>query len=132
MWNDEGFSPGPPPERRLRERRSLYQSYLDAVDWTDPDHVRRALRVFAHTAEGYPPEQLARAQKCLSLDGYEVTGEGRIVGGPPALQARPSAVALPEQALANLTDPSAIREGLARIERAVGEDPSLATATIPE
>lgn len=127
MWKDEGFSPGPPPEGVGGERRNLYQSYLDAVDWTDPGHVRRALKVFAHTAEGYAPDYLKRAYKCLALDGYEVTEDGRIVGGPPELETNRSAtVALPEHALANLTDPSAIREGLDRIERAVVDDPPLA------
>jgi hypothetical protein len=126
MWSDEGFAPGPPPEGVGGERRSLYQSYLDAVDWTDPGQVQRALKVFAHTAEGYAPESLERAYKYLAIDGFEVTDGGRITGGPPALHAPASAVGLPEHTLANLTDPSAIREGLARIERAVADDPPLA------
>ena len=35
MWEDEGFEHGPIPELG-GERRSLYQAYLDAVDWSDP------------------------------------------------------------------------------------------------
>jgi hypothetical protein len=47
MWQDERFAPGPDPDPPVGGQRvSLFQSYRDTVDWTDPSHVHRALRVF--------------------------------------------------------------------------------------
>ncbi len=117
MWDDQGFEPGPIPDDIGGERRSLYQAYLNAVDWTDPGQVGRALRVFEATAHDVESQYLESAYKCLAQDGYRVSEEGRILG---------AGVGLPERSLANLTDPSAIREGLARIQSSVFDDPPLA------
>ena len=47
MWQDERFAPGPDSDPPVGGQRvSLFQSYRDTVDWTDPSHVHRALRVF--------------------------------------------------------------------------------------
>lgn len=113
MWQDEGFAPGP-GNAESGERRNLYQCYLDAVDWADPGHVGRALRVFEVTAQGIDPEYTKGAFGYLTRDGYRVEENGRITGGPVAV--------LRDGALADLADPSAIREGLQRISRALQED----------
>lgn len=117
MWQDEGFEAGPSPEDVSGVRRSLYQAYLNAVDWSDPGQAARALRVFEQTARGVAPEYLEAAYGCLARDGYQVSEEGRITGG---------AVALREGSLADISDPSAITAGLERISGAVTDDPALA------
>lgn len=125
MWQDEGFAPGPPDPDLTGERRSLYQSYLDSVDWTDQGHVRRALRVFEQTARGYEPEYAKNAYDLLGRDGYRILDNGRIAGGP--------IVDLREGALAGLSDAAAIRENLGRISRAIEhDDPALAIGSAKE
>lgn len=124
MWQDEGFAPGP-DNTEVGERRSLYQSYLDAVDWSDAGHVARALRVFEQTARGIEPQYTKDAFDYLSFDGYRVEASGRIVGGPVAV--------FREGALADLDHPDAIRENLDRITRAIeGDDPAQAIGSAKE
>lgn len=124
MWQDEGFAPGPDNDLD-GVRRSLYQSYLDAVDWTEPSHVGRALRVFAQTARNVEPQSVQSAYELLERDGYQVLESGRIVGGPVTL--------VREGPLAELSDPAAIRENLDRIARAIEHgDPAQAIGSAKE
>ncbi len=80
-WQDEGFAPGP-ENNETGERRSLYQSYLDAVDWTHRPHVDRALRVFEMTLRGHEEQYTEQPRSLLARDGYDVDARGRITGGP--------------------------------------------------
>lgn len=124
MWEDEGFSPGPPNEES-GQRRSLYQSYLDGVDWADAGQVGRALRVFEKTAHGIGEQYTKEAFASLLRDGYRINENGSIVGGPTAV--------LREESLANLGDPAAIRDHLDRISRAIeGGDPAQAVGSAKE
>lgn len=115
IWQDEGFAPSPDPSHLSGERRSHYQSYLDSVDWADQGHVSRALRAFERTAEQSEPNLGLRfdALKALERDGYAVLDEGLSV------QIRQRPVGLRDGALAALSDPAAVQEGLDRITRAV-------------
>lgn len=110
-WQDEGFAPGPPNDLG-GERRSLYQSYLEAVDWTDPDHVRRALRVFEEQLSGIEPQYRADALRKLERDG--VTFHDGRLSSPQRAPLRPGL-------LGNLSDASAIYAGLDRITRALDD-----------
>ncbi len=124
MWQDEGFAPGPDNDLD-GVRRSLYQSYLDAVDWTDPSHVGRALRVFEQTARNVEPHAVQSAYEVLERDGYQVLDNGRIAGGPVTV--------LREGPLAELSDPAAIRENLERIALAIEHgDPAQAIGSAKE
>ena len=125
MWQDEGFGPAEPSQSTGGERRSLYQGYLDVVDWTDPGHVARAVRVFEQTAKGIDGQYSQSAYDLIERDGFKVMETGRIVGAP--------AVVLREGALAKLSDPGAIREHLARISRAIeSDDPAQAIGSAKE
>jgi hypothetical protein len=125
VWQDEGFAPAEPAQSTGGERRSLYQGYLDAVDWTDPRHVARAVRVFEQTAKDFNREYSQKAYDLIERDGFRVLDNGRIVGGPT--------VVLREGALGNLTDPGAIREHLSRISRAIeSDDPAQAIGSAKE
>lgn len=137
MWQDEGFAPvfeDPAPVGGQRVTR--FQGYLNQVDWTDADHVHRALRVFevavkamfkdadAETlrATAGPRERICRL---FAKDGVTVTDDGRFIGDPlgPVV----------ESSLDALTDPSVIEEHLDRIARAViNQDPAQAIGSAKE
>jgi hypothetical protein len=126
MWQDEGFAPAEPSQSTGGERRSLFQGYLDGVDWSDPGQVARAVRVFEQTAKGIEFINKRPAYDLIERDGYKVLKNGRIVGGP-------TAPVLREGALANLTDPGTIREHLGRISRAIeSDDPAQAIGSAKE
>jgi len=112
IWQDEGFAPGPSNEE-TGERRNLYQRYLDSVDWTDAGHVMRALRAFEETARQVEPQYAKDAFDRLRADGYRVDDRGRVTGV--------RVTTLRAGALADLKDPSAIRDNLDRIQRAVAD-----------
>jgi hypothetical protein len=116
MWQDEGFVPGPAPDPPVGGQRvSLFQSYLDNVDWTKESHVRRALRVFETALHDILPEYLPRVTRQLERDGYSYRLEDRrIVGGP--------VINLREEVLSGITDPATIREHLDRIARAIEDE----------
>jgi hypothetical protein len=90
MWQDEGFAPGPLPVNLVAERRSQFQSYLDVVDWTDHDHVARALRVFETVIHGRDSPYLANVRSLLERDGYRLEDHRRIVATGNALWRRDS------------------------------------------
>lgn len=127
LWQAEGFAPDPLTSERLRfeaaldERQRLFQSYLDAVDWADERHVARALRVIERLLEdhylGSNETIYHRARRELERDGH-ITRVG--VGIRPG-------------ALANLTDATAIHDGLQRIRRAEQhDDPALVIGAAKE
>jgi hypothetical protein len=124
MWQDEGFAPGPLPVNLAGERRSQFQSYLDVVDWTDHDHVARALRVFETVLHGRDPAYLANVRSLLERDGYRLEDHRRIVATGNASWRSDS--------LAGVTDPSAIYAALDRIRLAGHEDPAFAIGSAKE
>jgi hypothetical protein len=124
-WQDQGFGRAAPSPDEDGERRALYQGYLDAVDWCDPGQVARAIRVFESTAKAVEPELRRAAYDLIEENGYRVDDEGRITGDPVSC--------LREGALGSLSDPSAIREHLDRITRAIGSgDPAQAIGSAKE
>lgn len=135
MWQDELFPPAEDPEPVGGQRVTRFQGYLDLVDWTDPSHVARALRVFETALKPWfsPPEGfthglevvIPRLRRLLARDGYELDDGGRMTGGP--------AVVIAENFLANLTDPEVIHEHLARIGHAIErDDPAQAIGSAKE
>jgi hypothetical protein len=136
LWQDELFAPPPEdPEPVGGQRVTRFQGYLNQVDWTDPGHVARALRVFEQALRPYfigdPPNDwaintyLPRVRRLLERDGYVLHDDGRITGGTTSVIA--------EHFLANLTDPVVIREHLERIGSAVErDDPAQAIGSAKE
>ncbi len=126
-FQDEGFAPSTTcTYEDSSSRRKLTQEYLEAVDWTDPSHLARALRVFERLLDDLDGELAGRTSFLSSLrrDGYvpdESTGHMLPIGPR-----------LPHIALTGLEDPSAIREHLDRIQRAVVDDPALAIGSAKE
>jgi hypothetical protein len=106
---DEGFAPHPDctyEDSSVRRRR--IQEYLESVDWTDPSHVARALRVFERLMDDFEEQWTEKVHRSLRQDGYAMNENGGIVPSGPQL--------LP-LSLNNLTDPAAILEQLERIRR---------------
>ena len=53
-FQDEGFAPNPDCSYEDSSvRRQSTQAYLEAVDWSDPGHVTRALRAFGRLMHGF-------------------------------------------------------------------------------
>jgi hypothetical protein len=124
MWQDELFPPADDPEPVGGQRVTRFQGYLNVVDWTDPGHVARTLRVFETALKPWfaPPDgfthgldvAVPRLRRLLERDGYQLNDDGRITSGP--------AVVIAEGFLASLTDPGAIHEHLDRISHAIERD----------
>jgi len=124
-FQDEGFAPD--PDCRYQDssvRRQTTQSYLDAVDWTDPRQVGRFLRVAERLLNGWELQGLSHFRQSLRRDGYQVDEQtGQITPVGPQLSI---------ESLARLADLSAIREGFERIRRAISDDPALAVGSAKE
>jgi hypothetical protein len=100
-------------------RRVTTQEYLEAIDWTDINQVSRALRVFERLIQ-----VTSKLLNSLRRDGYTVDEEtGHIASGGPRF-----APSSPQ----NITDASAIRQQLTRVQHAVLDDPALAVGSAEE
>lgn len=78
-FQDEGFAPN--SDCRYEDsssRGTLTQEYLEAVDWTDVEHVRRVLRVFERLMHGHEPEYTRNLINALRRDGYVDDETGHI------------------------------------------------------
>ena len=126
-FEDEGFFPGPPAESG-GQRRSLFDTYANVIDWTDSGQVSRAIRVFeeildwgANVDPQYRDPAIARVRRALQQDGFVLDENLRI---------RPAAIkVLGTLPLETLRDPEAIEEHLTRLESAGDSDPPQAISS---
>ncbi|MBF9071891.1 abortive infection family protein [Streptacidiphilus fuscans] len=124
-WQAHGFAPVAPEELRYEDsgvRRTAFQSYAQAVDWSDHDHIDRALLVFEDLVlhckrEGWTGTWLQELSVPLERDRVLIDGSGRLswVRAP-----------LRTQDLSTLTDPSGILVELHRVQRNLASDPAAA------
>lgn len=136
MWQDELFPPPTEdPEPVGGQRVTHFQGYLDQVNWTDPAHVSRALRVFETALRPWfsPPDGfthglevvIPRLQRLFRRDGYELDDEGHITGGARVIISPGFLTELPEVAV--------IHEHLDRISAAIErDDPAQAIGSAKE
>lgn len=141
MWQDEGFFPGVQPEPVEdqgwggADRLTRFQGYLNAVDWTNPSQVTRALRVFEvalHHLFDHPwaPDwdstpAVERLGRLFNSNGYMFADDGKITGGLITV--------ISGSLLSNLTDPAVVQSHLNRIAIAIdNQDPSLAIGSAKE
>ncbi|WP_234025778.1 MULTISPECIES: abortive infection family protein [Streptomyces] len=125
LWEDHGFAPIPPEQLKYQDsgqRRTEFMLYAEGVDWSDPDHVRRALLVFEDFIRAYrdpgqqdTPTWLENIRVRLERDGFSLDQSGKISWAAPPVLARD---------LSNLSDPSGITIELERIRRDLTTDPS--------
>jgi hypothetical protein len=126
-FEDEGFFPGPEVESG-GQRRSLFDTYANMIDWTDSGQVSRAVRVFEEILSWggdvdpqYRDPTMAKIRRTLLSDGYDVDAQYRI---------RPKANrTVTELPLEELRDPAAIEEHLRRLDAAGDSDPPLAISS---
>ncbi|MFE6727771.1 hypothetical protein ACFVDN_07735 [Streptomyces californicus] len=90
-WENEHFAPAPgfiPGEGGVRKQ--LFDSYAASVDWTDHDHVTRALRVFEsmlrrldresrkYGGDGLPADTVADLREAFARDGCRLDDDLRL------------------------------------------------------
>lgn len=117
-FQDEGFVPGPEVPGVSGARRGLVASYYAEIDWRSPRQVRRLLNVYQAILRDTQSEFRTRLLDCLRVDGYTVDDSNRIQGGPVAH--------VPDLPVGALSDPSALREHMARINDSMDRDPAAA------
>ncbi|CAL9668325.1 hypothetical protein SUDANB15_07315 [Streptomyces sp. enrichment culture] len=95
--------------------------YAEGVDWSDPDHIRRALLVFEDFIRQYRNPEWQTSQKWLDdirvrleRDGFALDDQGRISWSNPPVLA---------QDLGTLSNASGIVVKLERIRRNLTTDP---------
>ncbi|MFD3941780.1 abortive infection family protein [Streptomyces sp. NPDC058579] len=124
LWEDHGFAPIPPEELKYEDpgqRRTMFMLYAEGVDWSDPDHVRRALLVFEDFIRAYrepgqqdTPKWWEDIRVRLERDGFALDESGKILWAAPPVLVRD---------LSSLSDPSGITIELERIRRDLTTDP---------
>lgn len=117
-----------PPNRRCGQEASGGPSTrATSTQWTGLIHAMSLVRCvsLSRRRKALTGGYSQKAYDLIERDGFSVLDNGRIVGGPT--------VVLREGALANLTDPGAIREHLSRISRAIeSDDPAQAIGSAKE
>jgi hypothetical protein len=129
MWEDQGFVASGDPNEEVGERRGLWREFEDNVDWADPAHVERVLRVYETLVEELTDDALASTRRFLDRQGFDLNAEGRI--RPKADSAVAAAAKLP-RSLNALRDPEMILDSFDRINRALTTDPAQAIGSAKE
>ncbi|HEY3514612.1 MAG TPA: abortive infection family protein [Kribbella sp.] len=135
MWQDAGYvQPSTFPDGVGGERVTLFQAYLDQVDWSNSDQFARVRIVFEDAIEqriketGWD-ERVDRVRKLLRYDGLTLEDDGTITGLPVDVPAPVITTAL----LAGVTDPAVIHDHLERIAAALDrDDPAQAIGSAKE
>ncbi|MBA5225621.1 abortive infection family protein [Streptomyces griseoaurantiacus] len=126
LWEAHGFAPIPPEELKYQDsgqRRTEFMLYAEGVNWSNPDHVLRALLVFEDFIREYrdpsqpgTPKWLEDIRVRLERDGFLLEGSGRISWQRPPVR-------LLDRDLSTLSDSSGIVVELERIRRDLSTDP---------
>ncbi|MFF0293717.1 abortive infection family protein [Kitasatospora sp. NPDC004614] len=122
-WEGQGFAPVAPDELNYQDtgaRRSSFQSYAQAVNWSDRGHVERALLVFEDLMrvarrDEWQGKWLEDLTVPLERDGLRVDERGRILWTRPPTRTHD---------LSGLRDPSGILVELDRVHRDLSDDPA--------
>lgn len=123
-FQDEGFAPNPDSTWDDGSvRRTTTQQYLEAVNWADPGHVTRALRVMERIMDEFEEQYTETVRKALRRDGCHIDDHGQITL---------ATTQLPRIPLDGLRDPAAILDNLDRIQRAISDDPAQAVGSAKE
>jgi len=120
-WQDEQFMAVENPKtEETSVRRRRFDEFADHVDWSDSSQVERALRVFEHMLRFYHREPnfddkvFGDVRAYLADDGLRLDEHYKIHW------TRPRGL---ETSLNNLTEASGIRAEMARIQKALPDDP---------
>ena len=104
-WRDEGFAPSGVGIEEQGVRRTVWRDYEESVDWSDRNHVRRAVSVMETLILHEPEENLDHHRAVLERDGWTLDGKRRLAkqSGDAHLSG-----------LGALRDPGGILDALAR------------------
>ena len=107
-FQDEGFAPNPDcAYEDSSVRRQTTQAYLDAIDWTDPRHVARALRAFGRLMNSFEAQYTEQLRHSLRRDGYVTdSATGHIMSAGPQFAAGTLAGTLSRNARLTCTNAS--------------------------
>lgn len=83
MWQSEGFAPSGKGMQEQGARRTEWRDYEESVDWSNPDHVRRAIRVMESLIVHDEAEFIAKHEAVLALDGWRLDERRRLVQASP-------------------------------------------------
>lgn len=72
IWQAEGFAPGSGNLLGAGQRASLWSDYEASVDWSDPGHARRVIRVYESFLAEFYPEGNERIERVLRLDRWAI------------------------------------------------------------
>jgi len=78
-FQDEGFARIRTPPGTTAARRTATPHYLEAVNWTDPSHVTRALRAMTRLMDEFDEQYSEAVRKALRRDGCQIDGHGQII-----------------------------------------------------
>ena len=128
-FENEGFGPDLNYSPALTgQRRSLVEQYYKKIDFTNPNQVRRLLRVFESVIialEPHGPDLAARLRSCLERDGFSFEGRRLVIR-------RPLARFHDLRAAADELNSADILAHAERIEAAIDTDPALAVGSAKE
>jgi hypothetical protein len=83
MWRSEGFAPSGTVIQEQGARRTAWRDYEESVDWSNPDHVRRAMRVVESLILHDDSDAMAKHQAVLGLDGWRIGETGHLIQVSP-------------------------------------------------
>lgn len=129
LWDAEGFTHASDYPMLAGQRESLWMAYEAGIDWSNPDHAARVLRVYEvvladHVADDDTRQRLVRA---LNRDGWKLDEHGRIV---PIDETRNPLATL--SGLDGLREPAGIMEALNRASALLDRDPAGVVGAVKE
>ncbi len=137
LFSDNGVPLGPPQpdDNDPGERRERMRRYLISLDDNSPVEHAKLMGVYSDLLQdiarrksggGFDADELRdRWVQELKRAGFQIDSDTYVVSDP----SRPAALGLTSDALAALTDPSAILDHLSRLGDTVETDPRLAVST---
>ena len=123
IWQAEGFAPGAATADG-GQRVTRWSEYESSVDWSNPAHTRRVLRVYESFLSEFVTDNAAQFTRALALDGFTIDDLGRI-----------NAQSSPVRDLSGLDalrDPSGIRDAFSRIELLLDANPAVVVGAVKD
>jgi hypothetical protein len=116
MWQSEGFAPSGAGIQEQGARRTEWRDYEESVDWANPDHVTRAIRVLESLIIHDDAEAVAKHSAVLGLDGWRLDDRRRLVHESPRFSDLVG--------LARLRDPSGILQSFEQAKLLLDSNPA--------
>lgn len=123
-WESEGFAPSNKGHQEQGQRRTLWRDYEDSVDWSQPEHVARAIRVFESVVWESSEENLARLRRLLAQDGWEIDADRNIRQVTSPLRDL--------SGMSSLRNAGGIKDAFQRVELLLEENPAGAVGASKE